>query len=204
MQIFVKTMRGGFITLDVEKNETIKEVKEKTVDKEGFPCIHYFSLYRHTNIGNIILEDDKTLLYYNIQREQIIYLEDNYFNKLKMKVFYNKNILEINECTICFSSNALDIKKLVKEEFKIQIERILIIYNDKILNDEIVLKNFSKRYLELFVAKKGLPLVKVINDKDILNTFNLVLKNDHQTSIKIKKCIEKYYDLPIKNQRLFF
>ncbi len=54
------------------------------------------------------------------------------------------------------------------------------------------------------MVKKGLPLVKVINGKDILITFNLELKNEHQSSIKIKKSIEKYYDLPIKNQILFF
>lgn len=141
MQIFVQK-KFGVITLDVEENETIKEVKEKIIDKEGFPCIHYFNLYHLTEIGRRILEEDKTLIYYKIQREQYIYLELNYyFKKLNMKVFYNKNILEIIECTSCFSSNALDIKKRINKEFKVQIDRISIIYNDKILNDEILLKN---------------------------------------------------------------
>ena len=44
----------------------------------------------------------------------------------------------------------------------------------------------------------------MINDKDILMTFNLELKNGHHSSIDIKKSIEKYYDLPIKNQIIYF
>ncbi len=58
-------------------------------------------------------------------------------------------------------------------------------------------------YLKFLAAKKRLPLVKVINGEDILMTFNLEIKNEHQSSIDIKKSIEKYYDLPTKNQRLF-
>lgn len=205
MQIFVKLPSFGIITLDVEEEDTIKTIKEKVVDKEGFPCIHYFRLYNYGNLGRRLLEDDKTLLYYNIKREKRIYLElEYYLPKLKLKIFYNKNILEINECTICFSSTVLTIKKLIKEEFKIKTNEIIIIHNDKILNDEIILKNLGKMYLELLVAKKGLPIVKVINDKDILMTFNLKLTMGHQAHFDIKKSIEKYYDLPIKNQIIYF
>lgn len=205
MQIFVKLPSGKVLTLDVEGEDTIKTIKEKVIDKEGFPCIHYFHLYNYGNLGKRSLEDDKTLLDYNIEREERIYLElDYYLPKLKLKIFYNKNILEINECTICFSSTVLTIKKLIKEEFKIKAYEIIIIHNDKILNDEIILKNLGEIYLELLVAKKGLPIVKVINDKDILMIFNLKLTMGHQAHIDIKKSIEKYYDLPIKNQIIYF
>ena len=180
MQIFVKLPFSGMFSLDVEKDDTIKMVKEKVVDREWYPCIHYFSLYYYNNLGKRSLEDDKTLLDYNIKSEAIIFLIlDDYLTKLKLKIFYNKNILEINECTICFSSTVLIIKKIIKEEFKIKSNEIIIINNDKILNDEIILKNLGKKYLELLVAKKGLPIVKVINDKDILMTFNLKLTMEH-------------------------
>jgi len=37
MQIFVKTLTGKTITLDVERTDTVADVKRKIQDKEGCP-----------------------------------------------------------------------------------------------------------------------------------------------------------------------
>ena len=133
--IYIKTLLGNTITLNVTESETVENLKLKIQKSLGVPVWKQMLVYACK-----ILEENTILSDYNIKNESSIFLIIRFnTSKIYIKTIFDKTISIDYDQALTIEN----IKKQIEEKENIKINKQMLIYNAIILENNKTLTDYD-------------------------------------------------------------